>query len=1005
MSVTADQLWNLTVVSGLIAADHRPAWEDQFRSEVEADQPNDVKALAKWLVKQNIISRYQAGVLLSEKAGPFQYGDFQIYDRIAEGGWKGCYRAVHTATRHSVTLKFVSSKQLQIDSWAKIQGVVASRRSWEHTTYLRCHAANKQEKYRILVFDDFPAGESLADRLQRETLDAKEATRIIRILALGLVPAHGVGQCHGDIRPENIWLAKNGGAMLICDPTHVATPLTPEIALEQANYRAPEFPLPGPASTPLSDTYALGCLMYHCVTGQPPFPDGDVAFKQQCHATQPVAQLPETAVPSGLFQLMTYMMAKNAGVRYQQISDVAEQAVPFLESSALKIPSRPAVESEASFLAAMVTASAAMKLNGGIGGAPAFPPTANPPILPPAAQPSAPQPSAPQPSAPQPSSPQPSASAFGGMSQERGFGGAVAQAQIAAPIASPTASPAAPVAKPGVAAAPTNQAARIRQQKRRQLHMLLLTILTIAAIGGGGYWGVNHWRNVDNDSDVAKGEPKDAEQDSGKPDVDVVRDDGKFLWESPTSGKQLDLSMLPFESMGVIALRPKSLLATEEGPRLLRALGPAFEKWQRRLERQIGYSLEDLDQLIISLHPRGDDWPEAAYVVTLAAEIDRDDLLGKLGDPEEKVTEEDPYYLGAEFACYLPEGDKVSRFAIGSNERMKEVGELAGDPPPPRTGTEPVIRASDQDRHVSILFVPYFVSTNLLRDGREYYFGEAKKVREPLDWLLGSGIKAGLFSAHFDRNTYIELQIHNDVTKNPYGVANDLRNRVSEMPALIETYIAQELNPPVYWRKLAFRYPDMITALHDETRIQVDGKLAVVNAILPGVAAHNLAAGGELLLASQPTEMMVVGETKPKVPQNMDELLLTDSKLAFAQQSFENVIRTIENDVLEKYPDLPFYFDVKVIGPDLEANGITRNKEVSNFDAEGTVADVLTALCRKVNPVTTVKEASEPDQKLVWVVGPDPDDESKTAILITSRDASTAKNYTLPEVFRLKEPE
>lgn len=962
MSVSAEQFWNLAVVSGLIATEHRATWEEQFLAASDRPEQQDIRAVAKWLIKQNVISRYQAGVLLTGKSGPFQYGNYQIYDRLTEGVWKGIYRAIHLASRHPVVLKFVPTGQLQIDGWGKIQGIVQSRQPLEHPVLLKCHVAADEGKYRILAFDDFPVGESLADRLCRGALSAKEAARITRVLALGLVTIHSAGQAHADLRPANIWLAENGGVFLISDPSQVMAALTAEIALEQANYRAPEFPLPGPAHAPLADTYALGCSLYECLCGSPPFPDGDIATKQQCHATQPITPLAESVAPGPLFQLITYLMAKNPEVRYQQIADVAEQLVPFLDGSALKIPSRESLPTQADFRSAVTSETPTVAVGSlpglsGVQPSAVIPPTAQPPILPPA------------------------------------------NPHVAPPAPTFPPSPNSVQSSVAIERNETNHAVRIRQMKKRRFQQALFTLVSLVIIVGGGYLGYSKWIASRMDPPITDSGPDNEGQ--VKPTV-AVEDDGTLLWEPPTHGKPIDLSMIPFESLAVVALRPKDLLSQGEGSRLLRALGPQFARWRRGWEDRVGFTFDQIDQLLISLHPRGDEMPEPAYVITLAEEIDRSELLAKFGDLEEQVSDGDSFFSGSEFAVYLPEGNMIGRFAVGSASRMKDVAELEGDAPPPRTGMEPLIRASDRDRHFTILFVPYFVSTNLLRDGREFYFGDAQKAREPLDWLLGSSIKAALFSVHLSNNTYLELQINSDVTKNPYKVADDLRHRVNDLPLMIETYIAQKLNPPVYWRQIAFRYPDMITFLHNQTRIQVDGKLAVVNAVLPNNAAHNLAAGGELLLASRPTEMMVIGDTNRTVPQTMEELLATETRIAFAQMSFENVIRTIENDLLEKFSDLPFYFDIKIIGPDLQGNGITRNKEVRNFDASGTVAEVLTQLCVKVNPVTTVKKASEKDQKLVWVVGPDPDNEAKTALLITTRDASAAKNYTLPKAFQLE---
>jgi eukaryotic-like serine/threonine-protein kinase len=83
----------------------------------------------------------------------------------------------------------------------------------------------------------------------------------------------------------------------------------------------------------------------------------------------------------------------------------------------------------------------------------------------------------------------------------------------------------------------------------------------------------------------------------------------------------------------------------------------------------------------------------------------------------------------------------------------------------------------------------------------------------------------------------------------------------------------------------------------------------------------------------------------------------------------------------------------------LKIEGITRNQSIRDFDQKDqTVADILTALVRKANPVTTVKDPSEKDQKLVWVIGPDPEG-GKEVVLITTRAAAGAKKYVLPGVF------
>ena len=111
-------------------------------------------------------------------------------------------------------------------------------------------------------------------------------------------------------------------------------------------------------------------------------------------------------------------------------------------------------------------------------------------------------------------------------------------------------------------------------------------------------------------------------------------------------------------------------------------------------------------------------------------------------------------------------------------------------------------------------------------------------------------------------------------------------------------------------------------------------------------------------------------------------------------------MRDLVAAVKEEYTQLPFDFQIKIIGGDLQKEGITRNQQIRDFDAQATpVRDILTQLVRKANPVTTVTSPDEVDQKLVWLIGPDPDDASKKIVLITTRSAAAEKNLTLPAVF------
>src|SRR5262245_62622315 len=98
--------------------------------------------------------------------------------------------------------------------------------------------------------------------------------------------------------------------------------------------------------------------------------------------------------------------------------------------------------------------------------------------------------------------------------------------------------------------------------------------------------------------------------------------------------------------------------------------------------------------------------------------------------------------------------------------------------------------------------------------------------------------------------------------KEPHALAMELKDRLDKVPGFLEDYFVA-LNPPAYWKKLAFRYPGMIRELRGQTRIGVENEQAIVNSVLPASAAHNLVLGGELLVSTVPGQVTAVAAISP----------------------------------------------------------------------------------------------------------------------------------------------
>ena len=121
----------------------------------------------------------------------------------------------------------------------------------------------------------FIEGESLDDKLKREShLDVQTTVGICTDVAAGLEALWAAGMVHRDVKPANILLDASGRAYItdfgLAKDTQGSLLTLPGQALGSMDYMAPEQIRGEPVSA-ATDIYALGCVMYECMCGRPPF--------------------------------------------------------------------------------------------------------------------------------------------------------------------------------------------------------------------------------------------------------------------------------------------------------------------------------------------------------------------------------------------------------------------------------------------------------------------------------------------------------------------------------------------------------------------------------------------------------------------------------------------------------------------------------------------------------------------------------------------------------------
>ena len=215
----------------------------------------------------------------SSDQSPFEPGQllesrFRIVREVARGGMGIVYEAQDEKLGRRIAIKCAKEgfgKRLppEVRNASEISHPAVCKIFEIHTN----RVGNREIDFMTMEFLD---GETLRDRLRRGPVPPAEARNIARQLAAGLAEAHKNGVTHGDLKSNNVILtaAPDGTTRAVITdfglaqgPTSVATKGgTPD-------YMAPEL-WNGAPSSPASDIYALGVILYELAAGRKPFASG-----------------------------------------------------------------------------------------------------------------------------------------------------------------------------------------------------------------------------------------------------------------------------------------------------------------------------------------------------------------------------------------------------------------------------------------------------------------------------------------------------------------------------------------------------------------------------------------------------------------------------------------------------------------------------------------------------------------------------------------------------------
>jgi tRNA A-37 threonylcarbamoyl transferase component Bud32 len=270
----------------------------------------------------------------SQEANRTELGNFELISRLGQGGMGAVYKARQKSMDRIVALKILPKNLAR--NQAFIERFLREARAagkLTHASIVTGIDAGVVDGYYYFAME-YVDGRNLGDRVRADgPLPEDEVVEIGRQIADALEYAHSRGLVHRDVKPENILVTGSGLAKLCDLGLARSSGSDDDQRLTQAGcavgtpyYISPEQ-VRGEEPDARADIYALGCTLYHLLTGRPPFQGSSPLGTMQMHLTATAPSLTEVNPENSraMEAVIERMMARAMSERYQTARSVAEE--------------------------------------------------------------------------------------------------------------------------------------------------------------------------------------------------------------------------------------------------------------------------------------------------------------------------------------------------------------------------------------------------------------------------------------------------------------------------------------------------------------------------------------------------------------------------------------------------------------------------------------------------------------------------------------------------------
>lgn len=308
----------------------------QFESLVETHCPRDGTELQVKPVRDRL-----AGTVLKNA--------FRLEKKLAEGGMGSIYKATQLKGGPSVAVKILhpdseclEEHSIRFMREAEILGQI------NHPNVVKLYDYGVTDQGLVFMVMEYLHGRTLDQVItaRGKGIPVENTVAVLEESCHGVEAAHKIGLVHRDLKPDNIFVAKekDGTAVVKVIDFGLAKPMEDERTaltlvgrvVGSAGFIAPEHILGSRDFQESSDIYALGAVLYFMLTGKKPYDGSDIKeiMTAQVHEKPPPMQLENEDVVEAFSPVVSKAMSRKPEKRYKSVPELleaVEEALAWLE--------------------------------------------------------------------------------------------------------------------------------------------------------------------------------------------------------------------------------------------------------------------------------------------------------------------------------------------------------------------------------------------------------------------------------------------------------------------------------------------------------------------------------------------------------------------------------------------------------------------------------------------------------------------------------------------------